>query len=43
LPGAAEFRERLAHETGREALLISAVTGQGLDQLVQKAAATLSP
>ena len=42
LPGAAEFRERLAAETGGEALLISAVTGQGLDQLVQKAAATLS-
>jgi GTP-binding protein len=34
LPGAAEVREALAAELSREVLLISAVTGQGLDRLV---------
>jgi GTP-binding protein len=34
VPGAEEFRERLAKEVGRDVLLISAVTGQGLNQLV---------
>ena len=33
LPGAAEVRDRLQAETGREVLLISAVTGQGLNDL----------
>jgi GTP-binding protein len=34
LPGADEVRKKLAGELGREALLISAVTGQGLNDLV---------
>jgi GTP-binding protein len=33
LPGAAEIRDRLAGELGREVLLVSAVTGQNLNQL----------
>ena len=33
LPGAAEVRDRLRAETGREVLLVSAVTGQGLNDL----------
>lgn len=33
LPGAAEFRDRLAEQTGKEVYLISAVTGEGLNQL----------
>jgi GTP-binding protein len=33
LPGALDVRGRLAAELGREVLAISAVTGQGLDQL----------
>jgi GTP-binding protein len=37
LPGAAEVRQRLAAETGREVLLFSAVTGQGLDTLLARA------
>jgi GTP-binding protein len=43
LPGAEDVRNQLAAETGREVLLISAVTGQGLNQLVQRAAALLHP
>jgi GTP-binding protein len=35
LPGAMEIREALAQETGHEVLAISAVTGQGLDQLMR--------
>jgi GTP-binding protein len=35
LPGAEEFRQRLAEATGRQPLLLSAVTGQGLDTLLQ--------
>ena len=35
LPGAAETRDRLARELDREVLAISAVTGQGLDQLLR--------
>jgi GTP-binding protein len=42
LPGAAEIREKLAGETGRDVLLFSAVTGQGLDRLLQAAHAALS-
>jgi GTP-binding protein len=42
LPGAAEMRDALATETGREVLLISAVTGEGLNQLVRKIDAALS-
>ncbi len=37
LPGATEVREQLAAATGREVLLFSAVTGQGLDRLLQAA------
>jgi len=37
LPGAEEVRERIAAASGREVLLISAVTGQGLNQLVRQA------
>ena len=37
LPGAEEVRQRLAEETGREVLLFSSVTGQGLDRLLQTA------
>ncbi|MCL4202571.1 MAG: GTPase ObgE [Pirellulaceae bacterium] len=33
LPGAAELRDQLAEELGREVLLISAVTGQNLNRL----------
>ncbi len=36
LPGAAEVREQLAAASGRDVLLISAVTGQGLNTLVQR-------
>jgi GTP-binding protein len=35
LPGAAEICQQLAHELGCPVLAISAVTGQGLDQLLQ--------
>jgi GTP-binding protein len=35
LPGAAEVRDHLAAELGREVLAISAVTGQGLDKLLR--------
>ena len=35
LPGAADLQALLAERTGKEVLLISAVTGQGLNQLVQ--------
>ncbi|MBW3596661.1 MAG: GTPase ObgE [Planctomycetes bacterium] len=41
LPGAAEVQERLAEELGREVLLISSVTGAGLDPLVRAIAAEL--
>jgi GTPase len=34
LPGAEEVRQKMADELGRETLLISAVTGQGLNELV---------
>jgi len=42
LPGAEEVRTRLADELGREVLLISAVTGQGLNKLVGRIARTLA-
>jgi GTP-binding protein len=42
LPGASDIRDRLAAHTGTEVLLISAVTGQGLNQLVERAAAMLA-
>ena len=35
LPGAAEVRDRMAAELGEQVLAISAVTGQGLDQLLR--------
>jgi GTP-binding protein len=41
LPLAADVRDALAARCGKEVLLISAVTGQGLNQLVQKIAAAL--
>jgi len=36
LPGAAEVRDRLAAETGREVMLFSSVTGQGLSALMAR-------
>jgi GTP-binding protein len=41
LPTASEVRDRLAESLGREVLLISAVTGQGLNELVGRIAKTL--
>jgi len=41
LPGATEVRDRLAEATGKEVLLISAVTGQGLNHLVSHIHAAL--
>ena len=41
LPGAAEVRQQLAQHLGREVLLISAATGQGLNQLVTTILQTL--
>ncbi len=37
LPGAAELRPKLAAASGRDVLLFSSVTGQGLDRLLQAA------
>lgn len=42
LPGAAEVREQLAERLGREVLLVSAVTGQGLDKLLHAVVKALS-
>jgi GTP-binding protein len=42
LPGAAELAEQLADEVDGEVLLISAVTGQGLNQLTSRIAQLLS-
>lgn len=41
LPGAGEVRQRLAEAIDRDVLLISAVTGQGLNELVGRIALTL--
>ena len=41
LPTADEAQQRLAHATNREVLMFSAVTGQGLDRLLQRAYALL--
>jgi GTP-binding protein len=41
LTGAAAVRDRLRRELGREALAVSAVTGEGLAQLVQEVVARL--
>ncbi len=41
LPASREVQERLSQATGREVLLISAVTGQGLNELVGHIAQTL--
>jgi GTP-binding protein len=41
LPGAEEVRDRLAAATGRDVLLFSSVTGQGLDRVLQQAYAAL--
>jgi GTP-binding protein len=42
LPGADEVRQRLAADLGRDVLLLSSVTGQGLSQLVGRAAQLLA-
>ena len=42
LPGAAETRQRLLDELQRDVLLVSAVTGQGLNQLTQAIARELA-
>jgi GTPase len=41
LPNSQEFRKELAETTGRDVLLISAVTGQGLNELVGRIAQML--
>ncbi len=41
LPGADEIRRQLAGELGREVILISGVTGQGLNELLQAITAAL--
>ncbi|HEX5472895.1 MAG TPA: GTPase ObgE [Lacipirellulaceae bacterium] len=41
LPGSSDVQQSLANETGREVLLFSSVTGQGLDRLLRKAHASL--
>lgn len=41
LPEAAQVRDRLAEELGREVLLVSAVTGLGLDHLLRAVTAAL--
>lgn len=41
LPGAEEVRSRLAAETGRDVLAVSAVTGVGLDRLISALAAEM--
>ena len=41
LPGAADVSGRLAAETGRDVLAVSAVTGQGLDRLIAAVAAEM--
>lgn len=42
LPGAGEVRDTLARETGGDVLLVSAVTGVGLDRLVRRVAQLLA-
>ena len=42
LPGAAEVRDKLAAETGREVFLFSSVTGEGLSALMQRTYALLT-
>jgi GTP-binding protein len=42
LPGAAELQAVLAETTGKEVLLISSVTGQGLNVLTRTIAAVLA-
>lgn len=42
LPGAEEIREELQRETGRDVILVSAVTGQGLNVLINRVADLLS-
>jgi GTP-binding protein len=43
LPGAGALRDRLSKQIGRDVLLISAVTGRGLDQLTVAIARLLHP
>jgi GTP-binding protein len=42
LPGAAEVRDRLVAELGRDVYLLSSVTGQGLSQVVGQAAVLIA-
>ena len=42
LPGSSEIAEQLAKDLGREVLLISAVTGTGLNKLIQRIATVLA-
>jgi len=42
LPGAEEVRQQLERETGRQVLLISAVTGRGLNELIRAIAQALA-
>ena len=41
LPGAKEIRDQLQEKTDSEVLLISAVTGEGLPQLLQRVVSQL--
>ncbi|HTN75113.1 MAG TPA: GTPase, partial [Pirellulaceae bacterium] len=43
LSNAQEIRDQIAADTGREVLLISAVTGQGLNQLMRRVVQVLNP
>ncbi len=42
LPGSSEIAEQLSKELGRDVLLISAVTGTGLNKLIQRVATVLA-
>ncbi len=42
LPDSSALAEQLSQELGREVLLISAVTGSGLNKLIQRIAAVLA-
>ncbi len=42
LPDSSEIAEQLASELGKEVMLISAVTGSGLNKLIQRIAAVLA-
>jgi GTP-binding protein len=42
LPGSEEIRDELQRETGRDIILVSAVTGQNLNVLINRIAELLS-